>query len=90
MSWNWLLNRALTFDERPRHPRARQWSRFVASSALGLAVNVGSYTLLTSFVDPFAGYRLLALAFGVGLGGVVNFLVADRYVYRRRAKHPPS
>ena len=85
VSWNWLVNRALTFDERPRQPHARQWTRFVASSMLGLGVNVGSYTLLTSFVELFARYHLLALVVGVGLGGVVNFLIANRYVYRRDA-----
>ncbi len=85
VSWNWLVNRALTFDERPRQPHARQWTKFVASSVLGLAVNVGSYTLLTSFVDLFARYRLLALVIGVCLGGAVNFLIANRFVYRRGA-----
>ena len=88
VSWNWLINRALTFDERPRQPHARQWTKFVASSVLGLGVNVGSYTLLTSFVDPFARYRLLALVLGVCLGGVVNFLIANRYVYRDDAHDP--
>ena len=83
VTWNWFVNRGLTFEERPRQPRGRQWTRFVASSALGLAVNVGSYTLLTSFVEPFARHTLLALVLGVGLGGVVNFLAANRYVYRR-------
>ena len=85
VTWNWLVNRALTFDERPRQPHARQWTRFAASSALGLGVNVGSYTLLTSFVQPFARYRLVALVLGVCLGGVVNFLISNRYVYRRDA-----
>ena len=85
VSWNWLVNRALTFDERPRQPHARQWTRFVASSVLGLGVNVGSYTLLTSFVEPFARYRLAALVLGVCVGGVVNFLISNRYVYRRGA-----
>ena len=88
VSWNWLVNRALTFDERPRQPHARQWTKFVASSVLGLAVNVGSYTLLTSFVDLFARHRLPALVIGVCLGGVVNFLIANRYVYRRDANKP--
>ena len=83
VTWNWLINRALTFDERPRHQRARQWTRFVVSSLLGLAVNVGTYTLLTSFVALFARHRLLALVLGVVLGGMVNFVVANRYVYRR-------
>ena len=86
VSWNWLINRTLTFDERPREPHARQWTKFVVSSVLGLAVNVGSYTLLTSFVDLFARYRLLTLVIGVGLGGVVNFLVANRFVYRGGAQ----
>ena len=76
--------RGLTFAERPREPRGRQWTRFVASSLVGLGVNVGSYFVLTTFVAPFARHRLPALVLGVGLGGVVNFLVANRYVYRRR------
>ena len=88
VSWNWLVNRALTFDERPYQPHARQWTRFVASSAIGLGVNVGSYALLTSFVEPFARLRLLALVIGVCLGGVVNFLIANRYVYRRNPNAP--
>ena len=70
----------------PRQARARQWTRFVASSVLGLTVNVGTYTLLTSFVEPFASHRLLALVLGVGLGGVVNFLVANRFVYPRASQ----
>jgi dolichol-phosphate mannosyltransferase len=86
VSWNWLINRALTFDERPREPRARQWTKFVVSSVFGLAVNVGSYTLLTSFVDLFTRYRLLALVFGVCLGGVVNFVIANRFVYRHGSR----
>ena len=83
VSWNWLVNRALTFEERARQPRMRQWTKFVASSLIGLGINVGSYALLTSFVDLFARHRLAALVCGVALGGVANFLVANRYVYRR-------
>ena len=86
VTWNWLVNRALTFAERPRQPRVRQWTKFVASSLLGLAVNVGSYTLLTSFVEFFARHRLPALVLGVALGGAANFLLANRYVYRRRTE----
>ena len=85
VTWNWLVNRALTFDERPRQPRARQWTRFAVSSVLGLGVNVGSYTLLTSVVALFSRHRLPALVIGVCLGGVVNFLISNRYVYRRDA-----
>ena len=85
VSWNWWLNRGLTFSDRPRQPHARQWAKFVTSSLFGLAVNVGSYTFLTSFIDVFARHRLLAFLCGVGLGGLVNFLVATLYVYRRHS-----
>ena len=57
----------------------------MASSLIGLTVNVGSYTMLTSFVGFFARHHLLALLVGVGLGGLADFLVANRYVYRRHA-----
>ena len=82
VSWNWLLNRGVTFSEREWQPHVRQWAKFVASSLLGLLANVGVYTALTSYVDLFARYRLLAFCCGVGLGGIVNFLVSNLYVYR--------
>ncbi len=84
VGWNWALNRGLTFSERARQPHLGQLARFMASSLVGLAVNVGSYALLTSYVDLFDRHRLLAFFCGVGLGSIVNFLVADLYVYGRR------
>jgi len=90
VTWNWRLNRSLTFSERPPQPRVRQWGKFVASSLVGLTVNVGSYTLLTSYVDLFAHRRLLALLLGVVLGTLFNFLLANLYVYRMHAgTHTP-
>ena len=85
VTWNWRLNRSLTFGERPPQPRARQWGKFVASSLVGLTVNVGSYTILTSYVDVFAHHRLPALLLGVVLGTLFNFLLANLYVYRLHA-----
>ncbi len=86
VTWNWVLNRGLTFEERLRQPHIRQWTKFVASSLIGLTVNVGSYTVLTTFVDLFDRHRVPAMACGVALGGITNFLVANRYVYRRRTE----
>ena len=86
VTWNWCMNRALTFAERPRRPVGRQWRQFALTSLLGLAVNVGAYALLTSFVPPLARHRLLALVVGVALGSVVNYLLANGYVYRRAVR----
>ena len=90
VTWNWLLNRRLTFAERPREPRMHQWTKFVASSLVGLIANVGSYAVLTSLVGFFDRYRLLALVAGVGLGGAVNFLLATVFVYRRHRAPGPG
>ena len=85
VSWNWLLNRSVTFRDRAPEIRARQWAKFVAGSLVGLAVNVGSYAALTSFTDVFDRHRLLALLTGVGLGGLVNFMLSTLFVYRRHS-----
>lgn len=82
VTWNWFGNRRLTFAERPLESRSSQWARFVASSLAGLALNAGSYASLTSFVAFFDAHRWLALLLGVALGGVANFALAARYVYR--------
>lgn len=85
VSWNWLVNRHVTFSDRPRQPRMRQWAKFTASSLVGLAANVGTYVALTTWVAAFERHRILALLVGVALGSGLNFLVATLYVYRRHA-----
>ena len=82
VTWNWFGNRRLTFAERPPEARSSQWARFVVSSLAGLLLNAGSYAALTSFVAWFDAYRWLALLLGIALGGVANFALATRYVYR--------
>ena len=84
VTWNWRLNRALTFDDRPPARAVGQWTRFAFASTVGLATNVGSYAALTSFVEPFIARPLLALFTGVAIGSAANFAVATRFVYRRR------
>ena len=87
VTWTWHLNRRFTFPDRSREAPVAQWSRFVAGCLLGLAVNVGTYTVLTTFVDVFDRHRLLALVCGVVLGSAVNYPAASLYAYRRR---PPG
>ena len=83
-SWNWALHRRITFREHPRRPPTRQWAEFVAVSLAGLSVNLGTYLALTGWTDFFDRYRLLALTCGFFLGGGVNFLMSNLYVYRRQ------
>ena len=81
-TWNWWLNRRVTFEDRPKRPWVRQWIEFVGSSLLGFGVNVGAYLALTETVGFFDRQRLLAFACGVILGACANFLTATKFVYR--------
>ncbi|MXX63462.1 MAG: glycosyltransferase family 2 protein [Holophagales bacterium] len=88
VTWNWRMNRVLTFDDRPPARAVRQWTRFALASTVGMATNVGSYAALTSFVEPFMARPLLALFAGVAIGSAANFGIATRFVYRRRRPAP--
>lgn len=90
VTWNWRLNRVLTFDDRPPTRAVGQWTRFAVASTVGLATNVGSYAALTSFVAPFMARPLLALFAGVAVGSAANFAVATHFVYRRRGADTDS
>ncbi|MCE2392527.1 MAG: glycosyltransferase family 2 protein [Proteobacteria bacterium] len=90
VSWNWWLNRGFTFGERPLQPAPRQWAKFVASSLIGLGTNVGSYTLLTSFVAVFDRHRWAALLCGVALGSAFNYFASTLYVYSRQMERRRS
>ena len=81
-TWNWFLNRKVTFRGRTADRHVRQWARFVAGSLVGLTANAGSYALLTTYVGYFIDRRWGALLLGVALGGLVNYVLATRYVYR--------
>lgn len=82
VTWNWFLNREVTFARRPRGRRAAQWSRFVLCSLVGLTLNAGSYAALTTFVPYFDAHHWQALVLGVALGSVANFALASHWAYR--------
>jgi len=81
VSWNWALNRRVTFSERERRPRVRQWSEFVISSLMGFGINYGLYALLTTQVSFFTAHRLAALILGVAAASCFNFIASSLLVY---------
>lgn len=81
-SWNWALNRLITFTHREKMSKAIQWPAFIMTSSLGFAVNWGSYVTLTSYVPFFEENKISALLIGVLMGMGLNFMMARLFVFR--------
>ena len=83
VSWNWMLNRLITFSHREKTPKATQWGAFASSSLLGFAVNYGTYYTLTTFVPFFQEHMILALIVGVLMGMGFNFSISNLFIFKK-------
>ena len=81
-SWNWALNRLITFTHREKMSKAIQWPAFLMTSSMGFAVNWGTYVTLTSYVPFFDEHKIMALLIGVLMGMGLNFMMARLFVFR--------
>ncbi|WP_019555691.1 glycosyltransferase [Thiomicrorhabdus arctica] len=83
VSWNWALNRVITFSHREKTAKTTQWGAFVSSSLIGFAVNYGTYYTLTTFVPFFEEHMILALVVGVIMGMGFNFSISNLFIFRK-------
>ena len=86
----WLINRSFAFKaQRADHlPLWREFLHYLGAMILGGIVNYGIYAALVATIPLFAEYLVLAVAGGVAGGMVVNFLLADKLVFKSRV--PPQ
>lgn len=78
----WAINRRVTFADRKRARRTSQWARHVAAAVVALAINSGTYALLTTTIPWFDAHRIAAFLIGIGLGAGVNFALAHVWVFK--------
>ncbi|QCU90683.1 glycosyltransferase [Thiomicrorhabdus sediminis] len=83
VTWNWLLNRTITFNHREKTKKSTQWSAFASSSLLGFGVNFGTYYTLTEYVPFFAEHTILALIIGVLMGMGFNFSISNLFIFKK-------
>lgn len=83
-SWNWALNRLITFSHKEKMPKLLQWPGFLITSGVGFGINVGAYYWLTSYIEYFAGNRILALFVGVILGMGFNFSLSRLLLFKTK------
>lgn len=82
-TWNWMLNRVMTFNHREKTRKTTQWGAFVTSSLLGFSVNYGTYYTLTTYVPFFQEHMIFALIIGVLMGMGFNFTISNLFIFRK-------
>ena len=87
MSWNFALNRRVSFSgERFGRPIVQQYFLWLASSGLGAVTSWAAAVSLTLFTKFFAAHALLAAGLGIAVGSLVNFLLARYWVFASSSK----
>ncbi|MEQ1438718.1 GtrA family protein [Fontimonas sp. SYSU GA230001] len=80
----WLLNRHWTFADRRGSARATEWGRYLLTMLGGGAVNYAVYAGLLATLPLVARWPVLGVAAGSLAGMMVNYLGADRWIFRLR------
>lgn len=82
MTWNFTLNRAITFQANSDESLFRQYLRYVVSCSVGAAVNWSVSLVLASKVAICQEHVLLSAVGGVLAGFLLNFQLCRRWVFR--------
>jgi len=86
MTWNFSLNRRLTFNDARRGSILRQYLRYALSNLLGIGVSLVFRLLLPGSVPFFARHRLAAAVAGIVAATGISFSLARWFVFRTRSQ----
>ena len=86
MTWNFALNRYLTFTYSRKASILPQYFRYVASCGIGALASWSTSMGLVKTVMLFEKHVLVAAVVGILLGTVVNFILSRTWVFRKVAK----
>ena len=86
----WLINRSFAFKAQvaAHIPIWREFLNYLGAMILGGAVNYGVFAVLVAFIPLVAAQPVIGVAAGVAAGMFVNFLLADKLVFKSRV--PPQ
>ncbi len=87
LTWNFSINRRLTFNDARGGSIARQYVRYVLSNLLGIAVSLTLRLALPRWVGFFARHRLAAAVVGIVAATGISFTMARWFVFGRRPAH---
>ena len=88
VTFTWAMNRWLTFADRRAAPGGilKEWARFVAANAIGLAVNYAVYAALLTWASGWLASPYVAAGCGSVAGLVFNYAASSRLVFRAAPK----
>ena len=86
MTWNYVLNRQITFRNTPRKPWWKQYAAFCGSCLFGGLINWATRSSLCLGSAYFAAHPLQAALLGVVAGMASNFLLCRFLVFRPGAE----
>lgn len=87
MSWNFFLNRRLTFSYARHQSAVRQYVLFCAACSVGAVVNWAVSFILWSNIEVFSEHKLAAAICGIVAGTVFNYALSSIVVFARRSEH---
>ena len=86
LTWNFSLNRRLTFNDARRGSIGVQYLRYVLSNLLGIAVSLTLRLALPGTFGYFARHRLAAAVAGIVAATGLSFTMARWFVFDRKAE----
>ena len=84
LTWNFTINRRLTFNDARRGSIARQFLRYVLSNMLGIAVSLTLRLLLPNTLGFFRRHRLAAALVGIVAATGISFSMARWFVFSQK------
>lgn len=90
MTWNFGLNRRLTFSYSRNENIFLQYIGFCCTCLLGGLINWSVSISLAKYVEFFSAHQVLAAFAGVLLGTVSNFMLSRYFVFRKKTNPPQS
>ncbi len=84
LTWNYALNRRLTFHDSHKERILIQYLKFAAGCSLGALVSWSVSVGLVYYSIFFDRYKLVAAFLGILAGTFFNFMISWLWVFRRR------
>jgi dolichol-phosphate mannosyltransferase len=88
MTWNFFLNRRLTFSHTRTDSVLHQYWKFVVTCSLGALISLAIRVSLPYKIPFFDAHKLVAALIGIVVGLLFNFTLSLKWVFRRR--HAPG